>query len=125
MMDLFSELMNMFGSMDMLGNAAVQRDDKKCPVCGHTWDDFRRTGRFGCGECYRTFFREAEQVIRQVHSSAQHMGKIPSKSGAEVRMKRRLEELRRELKEAVAGEDYERAAKLHSEIKKIEGGGLK
>ena len=64
-------------------------------------------------------------MLRQIHSSSNHTGKIPSKSGAKVKAKRRLEELRRKLKEAVASEDYETAAKLHSEIKQIEEGGIK
>lgn len=125
MMDLFSELFDMFdgfGSYDMFNMPSVQKDNKVCPVCGHSWADFNKTGKFGCGECYKTFAPATERVLRQVHSSAEHAGKIPSKSSAGIKAKRRLEELRRKLKEAVAKEDYETAAKLHSEIKSIEGG---
>lgn len=126
MMDLFSELFDMFDSMDMFNTQNVVRnDDKKCPVCGHTWSDFIRTGKFGCGECYKTFANGAESVLRQVHSSSRHVGKVPSKSGADIRAKRRLEELKKQLKDAVNREEYEKAAKLHAEIKNIEGGASK
>lgn len=125
MKDLFSEIFDMFDNLEMLGVQPVVRDNRKCPVCGHTWSDFSRSRKFGCGECYKTFRESAAQVLRQAHSSAQHMGKISSKSGAEVKAKRRLEELKRQLKEAVSKEDYETAAKLHAEIKTIEGGGIK
>lgn len=126
MMDLFSELFDMFDGFDMFSSPYVQKsaqkDNKVCPVCGRSWADFNKTGKFGCGECYKTFAAGAAQVLRQVHSSAEHAGKIPSKSSAGIKVKRRLEELRRQIKEAVAKEDYETAAKLHSEIKSIEGG---
>ncbi len=122
-MDLFSELFEMLDGFDNLFSVnTVPRESKICPVCGMTYGDFSRSGKFGCGECYKTFSQEAERVLRQVHSSSVHNGKIPSKSGAEVKAKRRLIDLRKKLKEAVAGEDYEGAAKLHSEIKELEGG---
>ena len=127
MKDLFSELFDMFDNMDIFSagsGAQTQTYGSACPVCGHTWNDFRRTGRFGCGECYKTFRNGAAQVIRQTQSG-DHAGKLPSKSGAEIKAKRHLEELKRQLKAAVDKEDYETAAKLHAEIKKLEGGATK
>ena len=126
MFDLFSELFDMFDGMDMYSvQPTIQRDNRKCPVCGHTWSDFLGTGRFGCGECYQTFRAGAEQVLRQAQSSSAHSGKIPSKSSADIKAKRRLEDLRKQLKAAVNKEDYETAAKLHAEIKQLEGNGVK
>lgn len=122
MMDLFSELFGMFDDFDsVFTSGAVPKEYKECPVCKHSWADFTRTGKFGCGECYKTF-DGVLNVIRQTQQNSQHNGKIPSKSGAEVKMKRRLAELKKELKAAVDNEEYEKAAKLHSEIKEIEGG---
>lgn len=122
-MDLFSELFGMLDGFDNLYSVnTISKGSKACPVCGMTYNEFSRTGKFGCSECYKTFEGEAERVLRQIHSSSVHSGKIPSKSGAEVKVKRRLNDLRKKLKEAVANEDYETAAKLHSEIKEIEGG---
>ena len=125
-MDLFSELFGMFDDFDnMFTVNTMPKETKKCPVCGYGWVDFNRTGRFGCSECYKTFKTDSERVLRQAHSASEHIGRIPSKSGAEVKAKRRLEELRRSLKDAVAREDYETAAQIHAEIKEIEGGGIK
>lgn len=61
------------------------------------------------------------ETLRQIHSSARHTGKIPSKSGEELKRKRRYEALRQELSEAVKNEDYETAARLHKQIREIEG----
>lgn len=126
MMDLFSELFGMFDDFDnMFAVNTAAKESRKCPQCGCSWNDFRQKGKFGCGECYKTFANGTEQVLRQIHSTSQHSGKIPSKSGAEVKARRRLEELKKQLKEAVAKEDYESAAKIHAQIKEIEGGGIK
>lgn len=126
MMDLFSDFFDIFDSMDIFKEQGIQpRENKKCPTCGHTWEDFNRTGKFGCGDCYKTFSDSVSRVLRQIHSSDKHEGKLPSKSGAEIKAKRHLEELKRQLKTAVANEEYEKAARLHSEIKSIEGGTAK
>lgn len=126
MMDLFSELFDMFDSMGTFSAPQmVQKENRVCPVCGHTWADFNKTGKFGCGECYHVFSNGTSAVLRQIHSSSQHVGKIPSKSSADIKVKRRLEDLKKKLKEAVAAENYEKAAKLHAEIKSIEGGASK
>ena len=122
-MDLFSELFGMLDGFDnMYSINTIQKGSKICPVCGMSYAEFSRSGKLGCSECYSAFADGAERVLRQIHSSSVHSGKIPSKSGAEVKAKRRLADLRKKLKEAVAGEDYEAAAKLHSEIKELEGG---
>ena len=77
MMDLFSELFNMFDDFDSVFAAnATQRESKTCPVCGYTWSDFNRSGKFGCGECYKTFQDGSERVLRQIHSTSAHSGKI-------------------------------------------------
>lgn len=50
-----------------------------------------------------------------------HTGKIPAKQSAGLLKKRKLADLKEKLSEAVAKEDYELAAKLHKEIKGLEG----
>lgn len=118
--DLFNDIWNDFGMFST--PAAARKEEKRCPVCGHTLSDFRRTGRLGCGECYRTFRPVLEETLRQIHSNSRHRGKIPSKSGGELRKKRQIEMLRAKLQEAVKNEDYETAAKLHKQIMEAEGG---
>ena len=120
MYDLFSDFENFFNSFDTFMQPSVYQEAKKCPVCGHTWSDFRRTGRFGCGECYKTFRSSTASAIRQIHATTEHKGKIPSKSGSEFRKKRQYETLKAQLQEAVKNEDYETAAKLHKQIRTME-----
>ncbi len=115
MYDLFSDF---FDSFDVF---PVYREEVKCPNCGRTYSDFQKTGKFGCSECYKAFEAPIERTLRQIQASSEHIGKIPSKSSEGLIKKRRLKELKDKLSKAVAEENYELAAKLHKEIKELEG----
>ena len=117
MYDLFSDF---FDGFDMFMQPVTVKEEKKCPVCGHTYSDFRRTGKIGCSECYRVFRTPIAETLRQVQPATVHTGKIPSKSGEELKLKRKYETLKQELSAAVKNEDYETAAKLHKQIREIE-----
>lgn len=101
------------------------KKEEKCPVCGRTYRDFRSTGKFGCGECYKAFRPQVREVLKQIHSTAAHTGKVPSRAGEDIRKKRRYDELKRQLAQAVQKEDYDTAAKLHKQIRALESEGLK
>ncbi len=117
MYDLFSDF---FDAFDMFAQPVTYKEEKKCPVCGRTYSQFARDGKFGCGECYKTFRAPVSEVLRQIHSTTRHTGKVPSKSGSAIKKQRRYEQLKAQLQEAVKSEDYEKAAKLHKEIRAME-----
>lgn len=117
MYDLFSDF---FDGFDIFMQPSTVKEEQKCPVCGHTYSDFMRTGKIGCGECYKTFRLPIKQTLARIHPNTVHTGKIPSKSGEELKLKRRYESLKAQLSSAVKNEDYETAAKLHKEIKAME-----
>ncbi len=117
MYDLFSDF---FDGFDVFMHPVTAKEEKKCPVCGHTYSDFRRTGKIGCGECYKVFRSPIADTLKQIQPSAVHTGKIPSKSGEKLKIKRKYETLKQELASAVKNEDYETAAKLHKQIREIE-----
>ncbi|MCD8180838.1 MAG: UvrB/UvrC motif-containing protein [Firmicutes bacterium] len=117
MYDLFSDF---FDGFDMFMQPVTVKEEKKCPVCGRTYSDFRRTGKLGCSECYKVFRSGVSETLRGIHPSIVHTGKIPSKSGEELKLKRKYESLKAELSAAVKNEDYETAARLHKQIREIE-----
>jgi len=88
-----------------------------CPSCGMARDEFRKTGRLGCPECYKTFMAELTMAIKAMHHSGQHVGKIPAREGKQTRMKSKIARLKTDLEAAVAREDFEKAAKLRDQIK--------
>lgn len=117
MYDLFSDF---FDAFDMFAQPVSYKEEKKCPVCGRTYSQFARDGKLGCGECYKTFRAPVSEVLRQIHSTTRHTGKVPSKSGSKIKKQRKYEQLKSQLQEAVKNENYELAAKLHKEIRAME-----
>ena len=106
----------LLGSME-LKPAMMQT---KCEVCGLTFDDFRQKGEFGCSDCYVTFREELKPILRRIQGDVIHNGKVPKRAGGTLSIKREIEKLRDNLKELVAKEEYEKAAKVRDEIKKLE-----
>jgi protein arginine kinase activator len=89
-----------------------------CPRCGMAREEFRKTGRLGCPDCYKTFMAELTMAIKAMHQSGQHLGKIPAREGVQTRMKSKVARLQTDLEAAIAREDFEKAAKLRDQIKK-------
>ncbi len=90
-----------------------------CPTCGMERDEFRKSGRLGCSDCYKTFMAELSAAIKAMHHSTQHIGKIPAREGSQTRIKSKIARLQKDLENAVAREDYEQAAQIRDEIKAI------
>jgi len=108
----------------VVGQAAeelARLDQKGCPVCGITFFEFRNQGRLGCPHDYVFFRKEIEPLIVNIHGESKHVGKRPKRSQGDTDQQTDLIRLRREMKEAVTQEDYERASRIRDEIKQIEG----
>ncbi len=95
-------------------------EETRCPVCGMTYRDFARAGMLGCSRCYKTFEDRLEPLLRRIHGSDRHVGKAPVKAGGSAKLRREVEELKRELAQAVSKEAYEKAAELRDKIKQVE-----
>ena len=95
-------------------------DQQSCPVCGITFYEFRHQGRLGCPHDYVCFERELEPLIVNIHGGKEHTGKRPKRAGVSSKRQTDLIRLRREMKDAVLQEDYERASELRDEIRRIE-----
>jgi len=91
-----------------------------CRGCGLSYAEFKETSQLGCSQCYTTFSSLIGPLLKQIHGSTQHMGKTYRRT---VRMGSRMEELARlklELREAVQGEKFEKAAELRDQIHDLE-----
>jgi protein arginine kinase activator len=92
----------------------------QCAQCGHTYADFRSSGRLGCGHCYEAFSENLEPLLKRVHGSSRHTGKVPECMDDRVRTLRERNRLKQELAAAVEREAFEEAASLRDKIKAIE-----
>lgn len=92
----------------------------QCDQCNLTYNQFAQVGRFGCSNCYNVFSENLEPLLKKIHGSAKHAGKVPKRTGGNLRIKREIEELKKKLQECVEKEEYERAAELRDKIKQKE-----
>jgi len=93
----------------------------QCPVCGLTWAQFRKSGLMGCPHDYALFDAKLQPLLARAQEGAtQHAGKVPVKmrQGEPVRQVVTLR-LRRELQKALDAENYEQAALLRDQLKKL------
>jgi protein arginine kinase activator len=89
----------------------------KCPKCGFTQADFKKSGRLGCAQCYTTFSEGLEGLLRTLHKGPRHAGKVPRALCQTRDLSDRLKLLQKNLAQAVQEEDFEQAARLRDEIK--------
>lgn len=92
-----------------------------CKNCGMSYTEFKKTGLMGCSECYESFKASLIPIIKRVQGNIEHVGKIPKKSGEVILGKRQLLKLREDLNKAISLEEYEKAAEIRDEIRRIQG----
>lgn len=93
--------------------------ERACPTCGMTERQLRQTGRVGCPDCYKTFSDMLNPYMQKIHGADRHIGTSPIERQRQE--KNPVEALQAQLKQAIAEENYEQAAKLRDEIRRIGG----
>lgn len=113
--------------VESISETAVEIEDEKCDFCGFTQSDFKKTGRFGCSQCYRVFRSGLDNLLQAMHRHCEHHGKVPLNIIETRSMRERLSEattsiaeLNAHLDVAISVEDYEEAAKLRDTIANLE-----
>ena len=81
-----------------------------CPSCGCDTEALRRTGRFGCAECYQQFAPILPGVLANLQPGEVHEGKVPKALLARRERAQQGDHLRKELARAIREERYEDAA---------------
>lgn len=136
------------GLSDVSKSAASKTDAKNaliCPACGLNYEDFRKFGRLGCGQCYTSFKEHLAGLLRKIHGSNRHLGKAPAafvapppeavvpapavKAAAAPTLpgeaagflaSENLEDLKKQLSAAIQAENFEKAAWLRDKIRLME-----
>jgi protein arginine kinase activator len=112
----------------MLGLGASQEVEQalgselKCPRCGFSQADFKKSGRLGCPECYKTFAEGLMGLLKTMHKGTRHIGKAPEALRQTRDRADRLKSLQKKLNKAIETEDFELAAQLRDQIKAMSGG---
>jgi protein arginine kinase activator len=109
----------------LLGLGAAQEMERggivqKCPVCGFSQADFKKTGRLGCANCYSTFADGLSSLLKGMHKGTEHLGKVPARMAKSLERETALKSLQRDLRKAVADENYESAASIRDQIRHLD-----
>lgn len=106
---------------ELKAKVGEQDETRVCPRCKLSYADFKKSGRLGCAECYRTFAELLQPLVRRLHGSVQHVGKGRQRGRKRAQERLEVARLRAELEQAIQDEDYERAALLRDRLKRAEG----
>jgi protein arginine kinase activator len=90
--------------------------ERTCPRCHMRRTDFKKTGRFGCAACYDAFAEELPPLLKAMHRSDHHTGKVPSRESRRVQATAELASLQQQMDKAIAAENFEEAARLRDAI---------
>jgi len=109
----------------LLGLAASQEIEKspsavKCPVCGFTQADFKKTGRLGCSNCYTVFADGIAPMLKNMHKGTAHTGKTPAAFQKIREHGEKIKTLQENLTKAIEAEEFELAANLRDQIRQME-----
>ncbi len=114
------DLPNLFASIFDLPKPRVEPSSQlRCSACNSSLNDFRRKNQFGCGDCYVTFKNEIEPLLRRLHGTSRHGGKIPVKGYAKLSINQEIKLLGERLQKEIQIENYEEAAVLRDRIKDL------
>lgn len=93
----------------------------KCESCGMSYEQFEKSGKMGCANCYTVYADKIKPLIKRIHGNNAHTGKVPSKINQTLQVTKEIDELKMMLDEAIKDERYEDAAIIRDKIKGIKG----
>ncbi len=92
--------------------------EKVCPDCLTNTTEFRKKLQVGCPKCYVIFEKEIAEFAIQFHGVSSHIEGSPVKVSFPA--KPSIAELKRRLDIAIKLENFEEAARLRDEIRRLE-----
>jgi protein arginine kinase activator len=146
--DLIEKVLTPLAGAAAKGEAAKAPAEPTCPACGTTYSQFRQSGQLGCAACYEAFESQLGPLLERWHEGgSHHVGKVPKRAagttgahanvpaapgatparvaesllGNEQQRAKKVQSLQKQLDEAVRAEQYERAASLRDEIRRLHG----
>lgn len=107
---LFSDVMS----------SKVKKETLKCKICGSSFEDISSKCKAGCANCYTTFGDKLMPLIKRIHGNTNHSGKLAGTVSEGKKIKNKISSLKESLEKAIKEQNFEHAAELRDEIKKLE-----
>lgn len=107
------------------GAAPAPTPKMRCAQCGMTYEDFKKIGRLGCGDCYTAFKSSLAPLLKRIHGSTVHIGKTPDpgvvkEQKTSSKFQEDVQETKAQLQKAIKNEEFEEAAALRDKISFLE-----
>ncbi|MDQ0272544.1 UvrB/UvrC motif-containing protein [Cytobacillus purgationiresistens] len=120
--NLLTGLFNMEPAFQGASKAPLEQEKVlQCEQCSMTFQQFAKVGKFGCAHCYDAFSDQLKPIVKRLHSGNwTHNGKVPARIGGSIHLRKKIDELKNELKELILKEEFEKAAETRDEIRKLE-----
>ena len=93
---------------------------KICNVCGYSLNDFLITKNVACPKCYNSFGDFVGKIVKKIHSSNKHIGKIANINLSNEDIEKEISKHRDNMELLKKMEKYEEANKLKNRIKNLE-----
>lgn len=119
--DMHGLLSSLLSGMEGSGEETRTQSENvlRCSRCGMDFARFRKTGMLGCAQCYQEFRAQLSPILKRIHGRVQHAGHVPPCIDPARRAREEIERLKKDMTEAVAQEDFERAAWLRDQIRAL------
>ena len=96
----------------------------KCDSCNMSYQEFLDNGKFGCEKCYTSFGNKVNTLLKRIQGTDKYLGRKANHNEnnevLEIKTNNKIEQLQKELKQAIKEERYEDAARIRDEIKRSE-----
>lgn len=132
----FADFTNLFSPMFVEMPDLLNTKELSCLECGYTFDDYAKSGLFGCPDCYDIFQDRLDDLFLKTQGKNRHVElrrriqptSVVEPERKEVKPKRvrktkeqKIEELKTKIQKLIQEENYEEAAKVRDQIKELEG----
>ena len=113
--DFFSGIMG----FPYMTSVPQHTQDLICDKCGMSYNEFNKTGKIGCPNCYKVYGDRLVPLLKRLHGNMQYNGKIPSRAFSSVKVSKEIMKLKEQLNTAIKNEEYEKAATLRDQIRNL------
>lgn len=101
---------DLFNELTLTARKLELENNRMCPVCGTSLTEIKKTGHAGCPECYAVFKDQMRTYLTEQGITGAYTGSMPARLASFHSVLNDRIAIQNKLDEAVAKEDYEKAA---------------
>ena len=115
-----SSIGELFREINAFTRRIVAENSRMCPVCGTSIVELRKNLKAGCPECYAIFKDDIKGLFKKNGINGTYTGSMPERLSAVHSLLNDRIALQNKLNDALAQEDYEKAAMYRDYLHALE-----